>query len=274
MGSSTSTGISSSRSIAVPEWTTQSSSSLSFNDSTGQKAAYDAALTADGSTQRDTAGPSMLEGKWTFPDRSTDECIEDCRQQKTIRLFISSTFKDFTAERDAFNKSLFPRLHRYCLDRGYSFLPVELRWGILEEDSKSGKVCVTCIREALRCRPYFLCLLGERYGWCHATDPSHDGLERDMHYAEQSYPWVSRLENQSVTEIEIRAATLNNGGSTDTSHGWFFFRDPAMSQAFDKGEPVQMETEGSRHAREQLKQLKDTIRSAGWFGRVNSTLPT
>ena len=52
---------------------------------------------------------------------------------RTIRVFISSTFSDLKAERNALQERVFPRLKRYCRRRGWSFqaidLPFRLRRG-------------------------------------------------------------------------------------------------------------------------------------------------
>ena len=52
---------------------------------------------------------------------------------RVFRLFISSTFSDFVAEREALQKKVFPQLEAYCRERGAAFQAVDLRWGITEE---------------------------------------------------------------------------------------------------------------------------------------------
>jgi hypothetical protein len=44
---------------------------------------------------------------------------------------------------------------------------VDLRWGITDEQKAEGQVLPICLAEIKRCRPYFIGLLGERYGWIH-----------------------------------------------------------------------------------------------------------
>jgi hypothetical protein len=57
---------------------------------------------------------------------------------------------------------------------------VNLRWGITEEQARRGDVLPICLGEIDRCRPFFLCLLGERYGWVPGPDrispPSKTGM--------------------------------------------------------------------------------------------------
>jgi WD40 repeat protein len=88
----------------------------------------------------------------------------------TIRLFVSSTFSDLKAERDALQCEVFPRLKQLCLSKGLRFQPIDLRWGISEEAGRDNRTMRICLRELHRCqqdrpKPNFLILLGDRYGW-------------------------------------------------------------------------------------------------------------
>lgn len=83
---------------------------------------------------------------------------------RTIRLFVSSTFLDMQEERNILHLKVFPRIRQYCEDRGLSFFPVELRWGITEEEQFQGKVLSLCLSEIDNCRPFFIGLVGNRYG--------------------------------------------------------------------------------------------------------------
>jgi hypothetical protein len=84
---------------------------------------------------------------------------------KEIRVFVSSTFKDMGIEREQLVKSVFPELKHLCLERGVFFTYVDLRWGITAQDSQDGQTLNLCLNEIDSCRPYFICMLGERYGW-------------------------------------------------------------------------------------------------------------
>ena len=88
---------------------------------------------------------------------------------RVVRVFISSTFRDFGAERDLLMKRVFPELRRRARARFVEVIGVDLRWGITEEESEKGETLPICLREIERSRPYFVCLLGERYGWTPAA---------------------------------------------------------------------------------------------------------
>ena len=89
---------------------------------------------------------------------------------RTVRIFLSSTFSDFHAEREALQRDVFPRLETYCAERGTRFQAVDLRWGITEEAQQEHDTMRICLEEVRRSqelspRPNFAVLLGDRYGW-------------------------------------------------------------------------------------------------------------
>lgn len=88
---------------------------------------------------------------------------------KTFRLFISSTFNDFQVEREALQTKVFPEIKEYCSSNGYTFQPIDLRWGVSNEAQLNQKALEMCIKEVQSCKrheyPNFLIMLGDRYGW-------------------------------------------------------------------------------------------------------------
>lgn len=90
--------------------------------------------------------------------------------RRIFRLFLSSTFSDFIAEREALQLHVYPELERYCAMSGAHFQAVDLRWGITEEAQREHDTMRICLEEIRRCqqlspRPNFAVLLGDRYGW-------------------------------------------------------------------------------------------------------------
>ncbi len=91
-------------------------------------------------------------------------------RMRLFRLFVSSTFNDFTVERNALHDEVFPRLERFCRERDARFQAVDLRWGVSEEAGRDQQTLEICFQEIRRCqcttaRPNFIALLGGRYGW-------------------------------------------------------------------------------------------------------------
>jgi len=148
-----------------------------------------------------------------------------------IRVFISSTFRDMQKERELLVKKVFPELRRLCSERFVTFTEVDLRWGITEEQSAEGKVLPICLEEIHRCRPYFIGLLGERYGWIPDSVPQ-EVIDRE--------PWLKEHvgERTSVTELEILHGVLRNREMAD--HAFFYFRDPAYIDSLSEKEQQEM----------------------------------
>ena len=83
---------------------------------------------------------------------------------RTVRVFVSSTFRDMHAERDYLNRVVFPELRSRCAKKGLEFVGIDLRWGITEEESRHRKAMQICLEEIKKCN-FFISLLGDRYGW-------------------------------------------------------------------------------------------------------------
>lgn len=90
---------------------------------------------------------------------------------KVVKVFLSSTFRDMNAERDVLIKNVFPRVQEEASKYDITICPVDLRWGVTEEQAKRGEVVERCLDAIEEARPYFIGLLGKRYGWI--PTPSH-----------------------------------------------------------------------------------------------------
>jgi formylglycine-generating enzyme required for sulfatase activity len=179
--------------------------------------------------------------------RSTSSRID--ASSRTVRIFISSTFRDFTGERDLLVRRVFPELRRRCRERQVDLVDVDLRWGITEAEAEQGKVLPICLAEIDRARPFFMGLLGERYGWV----PAAGQFDRSL-LIEQ--PWLAEhAGGKSVTELEILHGVLNNPAMA--GRAFFYFRDPGWSAR--QGTEYASEAE-----REKLAALKDRIRASGF----------
>ena len=90
-------------------------------------------------------------------------------QNKTFRLFISSPFSDFKKEREILHKKVFPKIYQYCIVNGFSFQPIDLRWGVSNEAQLDQKTLEVCLEEVRACKhfpyPNFLIMAGDRYGY-------------------------------------------------------------------------------------------------------------
>ena len=172
-----------------------------------------------------------------------------------IRAFLSSTFSDFLEERSLLVKKVFPELRRKAKERGVEVVEVDLRWGITEEQSKQGKTIGICLDEIERCRPYFIGLVGDRYGWVpQLGDYNPELLAREN--------WIAQHQGgASVTELEILHGVLNNPEMA--GRAFFYFRDPAYSDAKASAGEGGWRSDDTQE-REKLEQLKQKIRNSGF----------
>ncbi len=169
-----------------------------------------------------------------------------------LRVFISSTFRDLQEEREHLVKKIFPEIRALCRERGIMFTEVDLRWGLTEEDVALGQVIRTCLEEIDKCRPYFIGITGERYGYV----PELTEYYKDAELLKR-YPWIqtAAMEGASIIDLEIRHAVLSEPRSNrdEPDGASFFFRRHRRGHECDVDE-----LESSR-----LEALKGRIRATG-----------
>lgn len=170
---------------------------------------------------------------------------------RTVRVFVSSTFRDFREERNLLKQEVEPTLNQRAEDRMVQVTIVDLRWGITSEQANRGLTLPVCLGEVVRCRPHFIGLLGERYGWVPPAGAFGSVVVESM-------PWLKdHIGGSSVTELEIRHGALD--ASVDVGDARFYFRDPAF--AAGKGRDFVSVDLGERH---RLGVLKQAIRDRGF----------
>jgi len=136
-------------------------------------------------------------------------------RRRELRVFVSSTFVDMQVERDVLVKHVFPEIRALCAQRGITFVDIDLRWGITSEAAADDGVLPICLAEIERCRPFFIGLLGERYGWV---------PERIEEIALERFPWLHDWPGRSITELEIIHGAL--GDAAGEKLACFYFRRP------------------------------------------------
>lgn len=171
------------------------------------------------------------------------------------------------SERDWLVKRVFPALRERLELHRIHLVDIDLRWGITDEQANNDKVLDLCLDQIDGCRPFFLGLLGERYGWVPSKLPDESSKNG----------WTQLHTGKSVTELEIRWGVMMK--QEMRSHALSLFRDPAFlrdlpcqTALYDCAEfPTADERQSlSRQdaranaldRRRKLKALKDEIRSA------------
>ena len=170
---------------------------------------------------------------------------------KTVRVFISSTFRDMHAERDYLVRVVFPELRERCARRRLHLVDVDLRWGVTEEEAEQGKVLEVILDEIDRSRPFFVAMLGERYG----SVP--DSVPEEARFA---HPWLGDYPAHSLTALEIVHGVLRNPDTAKRS--FFYLRDPPFIALLSESKRTDFAAE-SAEAGAKLAALKDEIRRSG-----------
>jgi len=166
-----------------------------------------------------------------------------------VRVFVSSTFRDMHAERDQLVTTVFPEL-RERLDRlGLDFFDIDLRWGVpsAAADGERANSWTYCKRWIDRVQPFFICILGQRYGFT----PSSDSLGSEDRFV---------YDGLSITEMEVRHAVLR---VPNDRQSFFYFRETAA--------PI--EADGFVEDPERVAKLKELVETVA-PGRVRKYHPT
>jgi len=177
--------------------------------------------------------------------------IYDYKENRQIRIFISSTFRDMMKERDYLITRVFPELRRYCEERDISLFELDLRWGVTQEESENMMAFKICLNEVDNTRPFFIGLLGERYGWV----PDEKTIEQmKPTNVFEEYEWLmEELKNyKSITEVEMHdGAFLPN----DEINAYFYIRSPKMET------PDEFREEKGSLGEKMLLKLKEKIKN-------------
>ncbi|KAG5476414.1 hypothetical protein LSCM1_04118 [Leishmania martiniquensis] len=190
---------------------------------------------------------------------------------RVCRFFISSTFLDMNNERNAITLDIFPRLRRWAAEAGLkvTLLEVDLRWGIPALATRRNLSTSVCLNEVSRCSPFFVGVIGARYG---SSPPTPLQLVVDEDVDAEDYAWMQELSDPhvSVTELEMRHAIYNAkrrlGGDEAPLSTLFFARDSAhLLSTFDPGDSARRAVyeADSATADEAIARLKQRITESG-----------
>lgn len=142
---------------------------------------------------------------------------------QTYSIFISSTFSDMQAERDYLKEIVLPRVEDELRKRRIKLQLVDLRWGVKTanldtEDKREAEVLKVCLQKIRETKPFFIGLLGDRYGWVPNEVRKEDAL--------QGLNITFAHKDKSVTELEMDFGVLENPEQLKRS--FFYFREPLL----------------------------------------------
>jgi len=127
-------------------------------------------------------------------------------------------------EREHLIKEIFPKIRAVCQKRSVTFTDIDLRWGITEEQAQDGGAVAICLEEIDRCRPYFIGLIGERYGWIPNDDNAKVLVKPEI--ANTVKEWCDK--GRSVTEMEMIYGVLNK--PEQAPYSYFYFCDQELTK--------------------------------------------
>ena len=124
------------------------------------------------------------------------------------------------AERDHLKNIVFPMVEEELRKKRIRLETVDLRWGVdtasVNEDEREATILKVCIEEIERCKPFFIGLLGDRYGWV----PPEERIEN----ATRGRKLLLPNKGKSVTALEIEFGVL--ASSEQLNRSVFYLREP------------------------------------------------
>lgn len=171
-------------------------------------------------------------------------------EQRQVRVFISSTFQDMAGERDYLMKRTFPLLRRLAAERDVTLTELDLRWGITPEEAESGKVVEICLREIENSVPFFIGIIGNRYGWVPSRGDIGESLRERFPRVED---YVAR--GLSVTEMEMQFGVLER---PEDMHAYFYIKaDEAAQDNATMLADLKAKVEASRYPSSKYSSFED-----------------
>uniref|UniRef100_A0A2K6SDJ7 Telomerase protein component 1 n=1 Tax=Saimiri boliviensis boliviensis TaxID=39432 RepID=A0A2K6SDJ7_SAIBB len=138
---------------------------------------------------------------------------------RSIRLFISSTFRDMHGERDLLLRSVLPALQARAAPHHISLQGIDLRWGVTEEETRRNRQLEVCLGEVENAQ-LFVGILGSRYGY---VPPSYNLPDHPHFHWAQQYP-----SGRSVTEMEVMQFLNRNQRQQPSAQALMYFRDSSF----------------------------------------------
>ncbi|XP_033743457.1 NACHT domain- and WD repeat-containing protein 1-like [Pecten maximus] len=187
-----------------------------------------------------------------------------------VRIFISSTFSDMRAERNAIVREATPKLRDFCAEHDLDFQMVDMRWGVTDDSQNDHSVEKICLLEVENCQkislgPNFVLIKGSRYGFrpipteissedftlltSYTTNPEHTKL---------LHTWYKKDDNSQPPQYILQPIRSQ----------FTFFGD--YSPGCD--EPRAKDTENWRQTFEQLQLiLRQAAKTAADAGKISSS---
>ena len=169
------------------------------------------------------------------------------------RFFVSSTFRDFHAERDLLSRQVISDFRYEARKHGEEAVIVDLRWGLnnfgfSDEKDVVSKVLSVCLDEikysAKYSRPFMIIFLGDRFGYV---------PDRNL-VTEEFAKKFDSVTNESITSLEIKYGLKQ----IENPRCIICLRDIQHDTIPEKFRDVYIETDSISH--EKLRELKERLK--------------
>lgn len=142
-------------------------------------------------------------------------------------------------------KRVFPKLRAMAKERDVMLTELDLRWGVTTEEGQTGRTLEICLSEVENCTPFFIGLIGNRYGMCPKEEDTWISPANKGHF---NWVYDDMKDGRSVTEMEMQYGALRR---TDPVNAYFFI-------CTDK-------PESDNDNPEKMAKLKDAVRNNGRY---------
>ncbi|XP_056665943.1 telomerase protein component 1 [Monodelphis domestica] len=191
----------------------------------------------------------------TLPDRPLEERepspLTPAPQHswRSVRIFISSTFRDMHGERDLLLRSVLPALQAQAAPHHISVRGIDLRWGVTEEEIQKDRQLELCLGEVENSQ-LFVGILGSRYGY---VPPNYNLPDHPHFHWVKDYP-----PGRSVTEMEVMQFLNRGSHQQGVSPALIYLRDSSFLSSVPDGWKIDFASE-SDEAAERISDLKSYL---------------
>lgn len=151
---------------------------------------------------------------------------------RTATIFISSTFQDMQYERDCINEIVVPALKEFFKFYRIAVRTIDLRWGVNTIDNAEkdieASILNVCLNEIDRSRPFFIGIVGDRYGWIPPSVIDSD----DRSVTEMEIDYGALRDRKSLENAVICLRKLDN--IPDSLHSRYYEKDIVKQQKVRK----------------------------------------
>uniref|UniRef100_A0A4X2LP80 Telomerase associated protein 1 n=1 Tax=Vombatus ursinus TaxID=29139 RepID=A0A4X2LP80_VOMUR len=191
----------------------------------------------------------------TLPDRPLEDRVPGPlvpapqHSWRSVRVFISSTFRDMHGERDLLLRSVLPALQARAAPYQINVRGIDLRWGVTEEETQKDRQLELCLGEVENSQ-LFVGILGSRYGYV----PPNYSLPDHPHFSwAKDYP-----SGRSVTEMEVMQFLNRSSCHQCFSPALIYLRDSSFLSSVPDAWKTDFASE-SEEAAERISELKSYL---------------